>query len=100
MSKRTLLQITLAAAALVPTLPEAQVYFWRDMRNVANYENSSPADLFPLLVRKVVAMDEPPLHLPFGRDVELYLAPTLAGRHEAFAQGLAEGRHTAAWVTS
>jgi hypothetical protein len=70
------------------------------MRNVAAYENSSSPDLFPLLVRKVVGMSEPPLRLPFGRDVEVYLAPTLAGRHEAFAQALAEGRHTETWVTT
>ena len=70
------------------------------MRDLANYEYSSPAELFPHLVRKVVAMDEPPLRLPFGRDIEVYLAPTLTGRHEAFSRALAEGRHTASWVTT
>jgi hypothetical protein len=39
MSKRTLLLITVVAAALAPTVPEAQVYFWRDARNVANYSD-------------------------------------------------------------
>src|SRR4051812_27616001 len=43
MLKRTLLQITFAATALASTMPEAQVYFWRDARNVANYSDVCPA---------------------------------------------------------
>ena len=43
MSKRTLLQIVFAAAALAPALPQAQVFFWRDARNVANYADLCPA---------------------------------------------------------
>src|SRR3954466_16115937 len=43
MSKRTLLQLTFAAAALAPAMPQAQVFFWRDARNVANYADLCPA---------------------------------------------------------
>ena len=43
MSKRKLLQIILVAAGLAPELPAAQVYYWRDARNVANYADACPA---------------------------------------------------------
>jgi NAD(P)-dependent dehydrogenase (short-subunit alcohol dehydrogenase family) len=69
-------------------------------RNIADDEYTSPAELFPLLVRKVAAMDEPPLRVPFGRDIEVYLAAALAGRHQALELAIAAGVHRAEWVTS
>ncbi|MBB5873544.1 NAD(P)-dependent dehydrogenase (short-subunit alcohol dehydrogenase family) [Allocatelliglobosispora scoriae] len=68
-------------------------------RAIADYEFTTPVELFPLLVRKVAAMAEPPLRVPFGRDIEVYLAAALRARHQDFEQALAEGRHTAEWVT-
>jgi hypothetical protein len=46
MSKRTLLQLTFAAAALAPALPQAQVYFWRDAHNIANYAGLCPVGVY------------------------------------------------------
>jgi NAD(P)-dependent dehydrogenase (short-subunit alcohol dehydrogenase family) len=69
-------------------------------RNITDDEYTSPAKLFPLLVRKVAAMDEPPLRAPFGHDIEVYLAAALAGRHQALEQAIAAGVHRAEWVTS
>lgn len=46
MSKRTLLRLIFAAAALAPTLPEAQVYFWRDSHNIANYAGLCPVGVY------------------------------------------------------
>jgi hypothetical protein len=46
MSKRTLLNLTFAAAALAPTLPQAQVYFWRDSHNIANYAGLCPVGVY------------------------------------------------------
>ncbi len=67
-------------------------------RALDEYEFRTPVDVFPLLVRKVVAMEKPPLRIPFGRDIEVFLAPTLAARHAAFLQALADGWHTAEWA--
>ena len=45
MSKRALLHLTFAAAALAPALPQAQVYFWRDAHNIANYAGLCPVGI-------------------------------------------------------
>ncbi len=70
------------------------------IRNVAEYDLSSSPQLFALLVRKLVDMDQPPLHAPFGRDVEVYLSEALAAKHRAFEHALATGMHREEWLTT
>ncbi len=68
-------------------------------RNLAEYEFTSSPQLFALLVRKVAAMAQPPLRVPFGRDIEVFLAPALSARQAAFEQAIASGSHLPEWVS-
>jgi NAD(P)-dependent dehydrogenase (short-subunit alcohol dehydrogenase family) len=87
-------------ATRIPDYAPAEEGMFTAIRNVADYELSTSPQLFALLVRKLVDMDQPPLHAPFGHGVETYLSVALAARHRAFEHALATGMHREEWLTT